>query len=555
MPTIMKKTVISAIAALFAATTFAQTDSLNAVVKVENDYNPIIVKAVKQSFTPQIEMPTDNTPLDLVFSRTATPFERFVSNRDLTNLLPTQETVHNGFARLGYGNCNNVDAKLGYRLDVSSKDVINIFASLTGFSTTLDGITVDDWKSRFYDTWLTADYTHRFRGLSLNILAGANNNVFNYQPVAPFTAADTDKQNNNDFRLMARVKSHLAGPISYNANIGYQLHTRKYSSGMKERINENQFTAGGEFAFEPDNETVRKFGINATLDAFTYNDALQPQFANGYDNYLSVRTNPFMDFRFDTWKLHLGIHADVLTANGKKFVVAPDVKFEGPISDEITFYANATGGNRLNTFASLNEQSPYWGYKEGDKQLTPTYDVFDVETGMRMGFEPFAIHLFVGYDYSKYNLLPTATFIHPTGLVYTDFAQDDTRKFYVGGKVSYDYSGWLNVTGDARYNKWSCDGADELLLFTPMVEINAQARARLYEGLYFGLGYNYARYTKGGKERIKNMNNLNTHISYKFHKQFNAYIQADNLLNKDYFSYAGYMAKGINFLAGVEYNF
>ena len=45
----MKKTVISAIAALFAATTFAQTDSLNAVVKVENDYNPIIVKAVKQS--------------------------------------------------------------------------------------------------------------------------------------------------------------------------------------------------------------------------------------------------------------------------------------------------------------------------------------------------------------------------------------------------------------------------------------------------------------------------------------------------------------------------
>jgi outer membrane receptor protein involved in Fe transport len=69
------------------------------------------------------------------------------------------------------------------------------------------------------------------------------------------------------------------------------------------------------------------------------------------------------------------------------------------------------------------------------------------------------------------------------------------------------------------------------------------------------MGYNYARYTKGDSERIKNMNNLNANVSYKFHKQFNAYIQADNLLNKDYFSYAGYMARGINFLAGVEYNF
>ncbi len=550
----MKRTIISTLATLFAAISFAQTDSLNAVVKVENDYNPIIVKAVKQSFTPQIELPTDNTPLDLVFSRSATPFERFISNRDLTNLLPKQESAYNGYARFGYGNCNNVDAKLGYRLDVGTNDVINLFASLTGFNSTIDGVTAGDWKSRFYNTWLTADYTHRFKGLSLTLLGGVNNNVFNYQPSGMFAGADTDKQNNNDYRLMARVKSHLAGPISYNANIGYQLHTRKYSSGIEERISENQFTAGGEFMFDPNNEQLHNIGIAATFDAFTYNDAIKPQY-NEFDDYISIRTNPFMNFRFDTWKLRLGIHADILTANGKKIVFAPDVKFEGPLSDNMIFYANATGGNQLNTFASFNELSPYWGYREGCEQLTPTYKVFDVETGLRMGFEPLAIHLFVGYDYSKYNLLPTATFADPTGLVYTDFAQDDTRKYYAGGKVSYDYSGWLNVTADARYNKWNCDGADEQLLFTPMIEANIKARARLYDGLYFGLGYNYARYTKSDGGRIKDMNNLNANISYKFHKQFNAYIQADNMLNKKYFNYAGYIAKGINFLAGVEYNF
>ena len=552
----MKRTIISAFVALFAAATFAQSDSLNAVVKVENDYNPIIVKAVKQSFTPQIEMPTDNTPLDLVFSRSATPFERFISNRDLTNLLPGQEAVYNGYTRLGYGNRNNVDAKLGYRLDVGANDVINLFASLSGFNCDIDNVTAGDWKSRFYDTWLSADYTHRFRGLSMTILGGVNNNVFNYQPIALFPAACTDKQHNNDYRLMARVKSNLAGSFSYNANIGYQLHTRKYSSLLDERINENQFTAGGEIAFEIDNEQFRGIGVETTVDVFKYNDALKPQFSdNSYDNYVSVRMNPFVNLTFDTWKLRLGLHADVLTANGKKIAIAPDVKFEGPLSENITLYANAIGGNQLNTFATLNELSPYWGYSQDSKQLTPTYKVFDVETGLRMGYEPFDVHLFMGYDFSKYNLLPTATFINPAGLVYTNFVQDDTRKYYIGGKVSYDYSGWLNVTADARYNKWNCDGADDLLLFTPMIEANVKARARLYDGLYFGMGYNYARYTKGDSERIKNMNNLNANVSYKFHKQFNAYIQVDNLLNKNYFSYAGYMARGINFLAGVEYNF
>ena len=551
----MKRTIISAFVALFAATTFAQTDSLNAVVKVENDYNPIIVKAVKQSFTPQIEMPTDNTPLDLVFSRSATPFERFVSNRDLSNLLPEQESVYNGYARLGYGNYNNVDAKLGYRLDVGANDVINLYASLAGFNGNIDGLNTGDWKSRFYDTWLTADYTHRFRYLSFTILGGVNDNVFNYQPSGIVPTTGIDKQHNNDARLMARIKSNLAGPVSYNANVGYQLHTRKYSSAVKERISENQFTAGGEFALEFDNEQLRSFGIAATFDAFTYNDALKPKFAEyKFDDYISVRVNPFMDFRFDAWKLRLGVHADVLTANGKKIAVAPDIKFEAPLNENINLYANATGGNRLNTFASLNELSPYWNYGEASKQLTPTYKVFDIETGLRMGYEPLAIHLFMGYDYTKYNLLPTVSLVSPL-LIYTDFAQDDTRKYYIGGKLSYDYSGWLNVTADARYNKWSCDGADDLLLFTPMIEANAKARARLYDGLYFGLGYNFARYTKGDNGRIENMNNLNPNISYKFHKQFNAYIQADNLLNKKYFSYAGYYAKGINFLAGVEYNF
>ena len=96
----MKKIAIFTFATLFSAAAFAQKDTLNAVVKVENEYNPVIVKANKQSFTPQIEAIANSTPLNLIFSKKATPFERFISDRDLRNLLPKQEAAYNGYARL-----------------------------------------------------------------------------------------------------------------------------------------------------------------------------------------------------------------------------------------------------------------------------------------------------------------------------------------------------------------------------------------------------------------------------------------------------------------------
>lgn len=549
----MKKIAIFTFATLFSAAAFAQKDTLNAVVKVENEYNPVIVKANKQSFTPQIEAIANSTPLNLIFSKKATPFERFISDRDLRNLLPKQEAAYNGYARLGYGNRNNTDIKAAYNLDLGTKDKINMFASLTGYKCDIEALNDGDWASRLFNTWLAADYSHRFEKLTLGVQGSINSNVFNYQPSFALPDA-TDKQNSSSYHIGANIVSNLAGPLSYNANAGYRLNSRKYSNGVKEGISENHFIAGGSLTYEISNEQLRSMGVAADIDAFTYNDNLKPEYYE-YDNYVSMRLNPFMNFRFDDWKLRLGIHADLLTANGKKAAFAPDVKFEGPIAQNMTFYATATGGNNLNTFATLSELSPYWSYSSGNAQYTPTYKVFDVETGIRMTFEPLAIYLYTGYDYQKYNLLPTIALNHTTGFIYTDFAQTDTRTYFLGGKLSYDYGGWITATADARYNKWSCDGEEQLLLFTPMLEANLKARARICEGLYADLGYNYARYTKADGERIKDMHNLNMAVSYQFHKQFRAYIQGDNLLNRKHFSYAGYLSRGANVLLGLEYSF
>ena len=168
--------------AFLATALFAQKDSLNAVVKVENEYNPIIVKAIKPGFTPQVEAASVSAPLDLVFSRSATPFERYLSSRDVTALLPAQPVVYNGFARLGYGNNGWLDTKLGYRFDFGANDKLNLFASLTGYKCDIDALSSGEWESRFYNTWLMADYTHTFRALTLNVAGLLDVQLDNIEP-------------------------------------------------------------------------------------------------------------------------------------------------------------------------------------------------------------------------------------------------------------------------------------------------------------------------------------------------------------------------------------
>ena len=95
-------TILSAIM-LITSNLFAQNDTIGAVIQVENDYSPVVVKANKMGFTPQIEIASDYTPLDLVFSQKGEPFNRFVSQRNVKDVLPTQEMLLPGYARLGYG--------------------------------------------------------------------------------------------------------------------------------------------------------------------------------------------------------------------------------------------------------------------------------------------------------------------------------------------------------------------------------------------------------------------------------------------------------------------
>ncbi len=557
----MKRYTILSVLIFAANSLFAQNDTIGAVIQVENDYAPVVVKANKMGFTPQIEIASDHKPLDLVFSQDGKPFGRFVSQRNVKDVLPTQEQLFPGYARLGYGTGNNVDLKAAYRFKFGKRDKLNLFASMDGYDTSIK-YKDEDCNSRFFTTYINADYTHQFDKLSLGVEADIINKAFNYiQPV--FYAnhqsrqVTTDKQNSTSYSLLVKAASNTMGALSYKAYAGFTMNSRKYSAATDERITENRLRAGGTIHYELPHVNLYNLGANIDIDGFIYNSALKPEEGPGihdrYSDYTLIRLNPFGNLRFGEWKARVGIHADLVTANAPFIAVAPDISIEGPLAKGITLYAAATGGRKAASFETLEAISPYWNYIPGNKQFAASYNLCDISAGLRTTIGALYTNIYAGFSYTIDDLMPT---IDTRALLYTKFIQDDSHDIYVGLNAGYDFSGILNVEGNIRYDRWGCSESDDLLMYKPMLTAGIKARARIIEGLYANIGYTFTNYTSGNDDlKIEDRNYLEARVSYCLHKQLNIFLQGNNLLNCEYEMYPGCIAQGINAMIGASINF
>lgn len=554
-------TILSAIM-LAASNLFAQNDTIGAVIQVENNYAPVVIKATKMGFTPQIEIASDHAPLNLIFSQKGEPFKRFVSQRNVKDVLPTQEMCLPGYARLGYGTGNNLDLKAAYRFSFGKRDRLTLFASMDGYNTDID-YNDEEWRSRFYTTEINADYTHNFDNLTLGVEADIKNSVFNYmQPI--FYANNlrmpetTDKQNCGSYALLVKAASNTMGALSYKAYAGFTINNRKYSASIAENIGETRLRAGGTVRYELAHENLYNLGANIDIDGFIHNSALKPEDGPGihdrYSDYALIRLNPFGNLRFGEWKGRLGIHADLVTANSPFLAVAPDIRIEGPLAQGISLYAAATGGRKAASFETLDILSPYWNYIPGIKQPATVYNLCDISAGVRTTIGALYTNIYAGFSYTIDDLMPTAD--AKTSILYTKFIQENSRDIYIGIDAGYDFGGIVNIEGNIRYDRWGCSDNDDLLMYKPMLTAGIKARARIIEGLYANVGYTFTGYTSGNDDlKIEDKSYLEARISYRLHKQLNLFLQGNNLLDCEYELYPGCLAQGANAMVGASINF
>lgn len=550
----MKKALLLISALALSGIVTAQTDNRNAVVNVENDYNPEVIAAEKKIFTPSDDTATDNDPMTLIFSKTGKTYNGFTSETDITDVMPQKEKPFPGYARLGYGLTNDMDAKVAYN-SLGKNGMFKAYAGFDGYRSMVNGY-ADKWNSRMFKTLAGIGYTHDFKGITLGIDGDFKNNVFNYQSIEKVTDL-TDKQDGQDYKVTISGKSNLSGAWSYNFKGDFEYITRNWSSGKKAPISEMRYAVGGAVNREILTKWVNSAGIDLNMDAYTYNNTLRNADL-GYDNYFSIDANPHMGLTFGKWSVGAGVKMNFLTRGRGFFAIAPDIKAYSNIKDNISVYGSITGGRTNNGFARMEELTPYWGFIEGGStRLKPTYRIVDINLGSRITFEPLSMEFNAGYAYTKDELLEAfpSRATNSFALMYAEFGQDNTHHAYVDLELGCDWRSWIKVSADVRYDFWNCSNKD-LLMMKPQITVDANAEIRMIEHLTMRVGYNFTRYTKSEtRGRINNKYDLYARISYQINKRFGAYIQGNNLLNCKYYDYAGYVTRGARGSLGATVNF
>lgn len=552
----MKKALLLISAFAVSGSLFAQTGNKNAVVNVENNYTPVYIEVGKKNVTPSIERQETRIPVDMDYSMNEIPHNGFTSENDILEVLPKMEKQYPGYVRLGYGITNDIDTKAAYRYNIGTAGTLKAFAAFDGFKGDVHGKYMD-WNSRLFGTKVGVGYTHRFKPLTLDVDGRFGNSVFNYQNSGNIPSLYTDKQNEQTYGLTIGGTSNLPGAFSYNFKGDFGFIARSYSAGERIGIGEGNFGIGGGIGYEVYNKWLKNIGVDLNVEAFLYTGALKTK-GIGYNDYFSIDFDPYMNLTFDDWQVKAGIKTNFVTKGASVLAVAPDIKVQGYLKENITPYGSITGGRESNSLADLSKTTPYWGIPlNGHNWLKPTYRIVDLNVGTRMSFSPISIDVNAGYAYTKDDLLQTMAPENSGSftLMFVDFGQANTHHAYVSGKVGCDVFSWVKVSADARYDFWSCNNKDYLIM-KPLFTANVNVEGRIIEHLTLQLGYNYTHYTKGKTlGRIYDKHDLYARVNYQINKRFGAYIQGNNLANCRFYEYAGYETRGIRGSLGATVNF
>ena len=533
-----------------------QDTTLNRTVVVEKEYNPIIQGASKVNVLPKVEEPSiTQKQVEYAFeskSARTVPIaliKPFVGKEFEPKTLP-------GYLRLGYGNYGNLDARGHYTVLLTPQDLLSFDISAVGMNGKLEQLYTDasKWKARYYKTTGGVKYKHQFDLVDMTVFGNMGVHNFNF---ADKLSTDTrvsmyenafyaPKQRFTMGNVGVGVKStDEFAKILYDVTAQFMLYSRQ-NDIVDTELKESLVKTKANLWTVLDEENKLGLAIHMN-NRFVNSDSIK--------NSTTLDLNPYYELDVDSWKLHLGANVDLGFGYGESFLISPDVDIQYIFADNYIMYARATGGRINSDFRRFETMSPYTFLYGKNRD---TYEQVNGSLGFKASPIPgLWINLYGGYQQLKDDLYQYAM-LKESPVTY--FQNEDTKNFYGGAELLYDYKDVvkINVSGIGR--KWKTDGFNNnALLLKPKMEFEAGVQVKPIKPLIVGLNYKLVTREQpdnwAGMWSVENVSNLSAHMSYKLIKNLSIYGYVDNILNKKFQYYYGYPTEGINFIAGFSFQF
>lgn len=329
------------------------------------------------------------------------------------------------------------------------------------------------------------------------------------------------------------------------------------------------------------------------------------------DHMTMITLHPFFRYQGERASATLGANLNFSFSDGAKIRVAPNVKIDYNFAGGATLYAIAQGGKRLNTLstmAAINRYSdPLGGYNN-------TFAPIDAEFGFKIGpFRGFSMKIYGGYGIFKNDQLvnvpidnyysSVANGVRPDQMplgtqpfiscypydqlkylcqnqyfapVY--YSSYNTRGVKVGAEINYKYRSLAELDVKAVFAPQGRDiGGKYIKGYTLGLDraktvVNVDLKVNPLRALTVNVGFDYrgGRYNvnsyfykdemPGVEEEYHNflatsamgdVLNLRAGASYRFDKTLTLWVQASNLLNKQWDVTMGMGAQKLNVMGGI----
>lgn len=523
-----------------------------------------------------------------------------------------------GYLELGLGSWLESTLSAGYRIIDNRKTVLGLRLQHNSTSLWKPDLapSVADTRMWRYDEAIGIYASHLFDGKGrLDAAVDYHIGNFNYYGYNPFgyditsseKSASAPTQTLND--ISARVSWNSAAAlddISWNAAAGIRCfgYRRLYlpgTAGTPEALTgarETHVDIDGGIVFPTSAKS--SIGIDLATDILSYGDyeARGTYPADGWvpdtpDTYAMLSLTPFYRFTRSRLDIRIGAKVDLTFNAGPEtdrynvFHIAPSVKLDynaGPA----TIFLHLTGGNELHTLAGDYELDYY--QMPGLFETAPVYSPLDARLGFSFGpFSGFHAGFDVAYRTSRGQYfggmympflnddatlgdMPEVSDGRPVSYEPAPDGKSNLSGFSVGLQAGYDAGRYFSISAEGRYQPQNgttgyFNGFDR-----PRWTADATLETNPWSSLKFRLGVNY-RGVRGYSvhawyadstplnsdlimtKRIPDLIMLNLGASYSITENFDIWLQADNLMNRENIYAPGLPEPGIRLSAGIGVRF
>lgn len=587
---------------IISLTATAQKDStLIRQVLLEREYNPTLQDASKINTLPAIYSPAIKTK-ELKFIN-STP-QITLKNNQLGSaesgdiMTDVAFSKKRGYLNLGAGTNSNLDGAIGYRIVNSEKDRLDLFATHSSTSSSLDynqkGYVLEEAKAKYSASKINLNYSHAFDPSILSLGASFYNTSYNYYGNSflpldfdPFPYDITSRQSVNVFSIGAGIKlsETNGGELKYLGNINYRNFKNKYALSPSDKG-----PKGGQLDmdldFHAEFDSNKAIGIKGLIMNQSFNTNEQ-HIKDAYHSFTNITGTPYFKVDGNNWKIDLGLNVSALFDIKTKVHISPNVKAQINIYDVNVLYGEVTGGVNNNTYLDILQENRYVNL---NNRVEYSKTMFDAKIGFKSGVvSGMEFDLFAGYKKTDKDhlYLPTpsadytpVTDIHPWANVGTPvYANISTG--HVGGLIKTNLIPYTDISAkiiayfyDVKYKNGYVNTYNEIYGLNlpntkkawgrPSFTAEFNADVKPFSGLTLSLNYLYGGGRKtymddnsgiGTSLKIKDINELNIKGEYQITDWVSVNARLNNVLNQKYEMYYGYPLQGFNVLGGLSFKF